>query len=187
MAGESNETHWEQLGQPWRVTWAAGMSHVPPGVGSRDRRIRSGSDSAILDRGRRHLDLGWRHPSSGLNEPHWEHLGCPGRVTCMAGEGHVFPGSGHMTADPEVSRPAQSWITACSILARGHAILAQGLMSLIGSTFGQPGGSHGQRGGSRAPPGRGHVTAEQEVAWPVAFGSQRAPSCLRVAPSGLRA
>ena len=140
MAGEPNETHWEQLGWPWWVTWAAGVSHVPPGVGSHDRRIRSGSDSAILDRGRRHLDLGWHHPGSGLNEPHWEHLGCPGRVTCMVGEGHVSPGSGHVTADPEVSWPATSWIVSGTLLAQGGAIPAPGLMSLIGNTWGGLGG-----------------------------------------------
>ena len=58
----------------------------------------------------------------------------------MAGEGHVSPGSGPMTADPEVSQPAPSWIMSGAILAQGGAIPAPGLMSLIGNTWGGPGG-----------------------------------------------
>ena len=58
----------------------------------------------------------------------------------MAGEGHVSLGSGHVTANPEVSWPAPSWITSGAILAQGGAIPAPGLMSLIGNTWGGLGG-----------------------------------------------
>ena len=58
----------------------------------------------------------------------------------MVGEGHVSPGSGHVTADPEVSWPATSWIVSGTLLAQGGAIPAPGLMSLIGNTWGGPGG-----------------------------------------------
>ena len=49
---------------------------------------------AFLDRGGRHLGSGQHHPGSGLNEPHREHLGWPGRVTWAATEGHMPPSSG---------------------------------------------------------------------------------------------
>ena len=90
MAGEPNETHWEQLGRPWWVTWVAGMSHVPPVLG-------------------------------------------------------------HVIAESEVARTAQSWIAAGAILTWDGAIPAQGLMSLIGSTWGALGGSRAWRGRDTCP------------------------------------
>lgn len=72
--------------------------------------------------------------------------------------GHVGSGEGHVTpAEPEVARPAPSWIPAGAILARG-------LMSLFGSPWGAPAG-HVGRGQDPLPLGAGHMSpAEPEVA-----------------------
>ena len=85
------------------------------------------------------LGSGWPHPGSGLNEPHWELLGQTGLFTWVVGEGHETPGSGHMTAELEVARPACSWIAAGAIFPRGGAMWGLGLVSLIGSTWGNTG------------------------------------------------
>ena len=158
-----NEPHWEHLGWPGWVTCVAGKGHQPPGVGSHDRRTGSGSASTILDRGGLHLGSGRRYPCWGLNELHWKHLGCPGLVTWAAGRVTRLLGRGHVTAGPEVARPAASLIAAGTILPRSGAILARSLMSLIRSTWGIQGGSRGQWGRVMCPAQQGHVTTKPEV------------------------
>ena len=69
-------------------------------------------------------------------------------------------------AKPEVAQLVPSWIMVGAILAQGGAILAQGLMSLIGITWGCPGGSRGWWGRVTSPPGWDHMTIEMEVAQP---------------------
>ena len=95
----------------------------------------------------------------------------------------MHPKQLQVTAEPEVAQLVPSWIMVGAILAQGGAILAQGLMSLIGITWGNPGGSRGRQGKVTCPPGRGHLTAETQAARPGHLGSWRAPSWLGAAPS----
>ena len=161
-----NEPHWEYLGQPGLVLWVVGEGHVPPGAGSRDRQTCSGTACAILDYEGTILARGGPILARGLTSiigSTWGSTGgspgwC-GRVTCA-------PGSRHVTAELEVALPAPYWIAVGTILLRGGAIRARGLMSLIGSTWGDPWVSRGQHGRVTYSPGWCHVTSEPEVARP---------------------
>lgn len=82
-------------------------------------------------------------------------------------------------AEPEVARPAPSWIPAGAILARG-------LMSLFGSPWGAPAG-HVGRGQDPLPLGAGHMSpAEPEVA-PGGHVTAAEPEVPRPAPSWIPA
>ena len=139
---------------------------MPPGAGSRDRQTCSGTACAILDYEGTILARGGPILARGLTSiigSTWGSTGgspgwC-GRVTCA-------PGSRHVTAELEVALPAPYWIAVGTILLRGGAIRARGLMSLIGSTWGDPWVSRGQHGRVTYSPGWCHVTSEPEVARP---------------------
>ena len=107
------------------ATGAAMVGHVggrhesrAPGVGSRDRRIRSGSDSTILDRGGCHLDLGWRHPAQGLMSLIGSTWGALGGSRAWRGGTHV-PGEWSRACRPR-------GVPACPILDRVRRHLGSG-------------------------------------------------------------